>query len=250
MTDLTPEARRTLMAARAAADPTAADKERGRVLLGAALATSAGLATATAAAQATGKVGVALSAKLAVGGLALGLAIATGIALTLPNAPETSSPSRAVASTTQTPVAPHESVAAPAPVPNLTTTPSIASGTARTSVARSVASGHAGRRPHVAHVAEEVALIGKAETALEAGQLREALRALDGHARQFADGQLQQERLGLRAIVLCTVSDSRGRTEATRFLRKHPWSAMTGRVRTACLPSLNGSASGEDTDEP
>jgi len=251
MTELTPEARRTLMAARAAADPTAADKERGKLLLATALAATAGLtATATtAAAQGTAKVGVVLAAKFAVGGLALGLAVATGVALLLPHAKDSAASPRPVAASTSTVPATHEPVAATASVP----TPAPPSSTPNGSVApltRRATSTRASQNRHAAHVAEEVAWIGKAETALEAGHLRESLRALDAHARQFSDGQLQPERLGLRAIVLCTMSDSRGRTEATRFLRNHPWSAMTGRVRTACLPLLNGSASSEDTDEP
>lgn len=251
MTELTPEARRTLMAARAAADPTAADKERVKVLLAAALATTTGLAATatTAAAQSTAKAGVVLGAKFAIGGLALGLAVATGVALMLPQAPASSASRPAVASHTPADPAAHETVVPPAPQ-HAPAPLSITSNDSTSPLPHRATSTRAARRTHIAHVAEEVAWIGKAETALEAGQLRDALRALDAHARQFSDGQLQPERLGLRAIVLCTMSDSRGRTEATRFLRHHPWSAMTGRVRSACLPSLTGNTSSEESDEP
>jgi hypothetical protein len=88
-------------------------------------------------------------------------------------------------------------------------------------------------------LAVEAALITEVRAAIEAGRTDDALAGLRRHRREFADGVLQPERLGLRAIALCRAERAReGRSAAEALLRAHPDSALAARVRLDCdLPA-------------
>lgn len=58
----------------------------------------------------------------------------------------------------------------------------------------------------------ELALVSAAKQRLRGGQVEAALRSLDDHAREFANGQLAEERDELRVEALCTL----GRTDEAR----------------------------------
>ena len=82
---------------------------------------------------------------------------------------------------------------------------------------------------------EEVALIGGVKAALDRGRPGEAMTGLDAHARRFPDGELTLERRGYRAIALCELGkDTEGRGAGRIFVKAHPASTLSGRVRAAC----------------
>jgi hypothetical protein len=89
-------------------------------------------------------------------------------------------------------------------------------------------------------IAEEIALIGRAHDALQAGNPEEALARLDEHADRFPTGALAEERASERVLALCASGRvAQARTERERFLREHPESPAVTRVRASCFdPTL------------
>jgi hypothetical protein len=87
------------------------------------------------------------------------------------------------------------------------------------------------RRP-ADRLAEEVAILSRAETELHAGRYAGALRVLEEHQRKFPRGTLSQERTAARIRALCGL----GRTsEANAALaRLSPGSLHEGPAREAC----------------
>lgn len=84
-------------------------------------------------------------------------------------------------------------------------------------------------------LAEEVALLGAAREALDAGRPDDALASLRRHATRFAKGQLTAEREAYRAIAECERGDlAVGRPRSRAFLRAHASSPLAARVRTSC----------------
>lgn len=81
-------------------------------------------------------------------------------------------------------------------------------------------------------LAEEVALLSRATTALHAGRAEEALRVATEHQQKFPGGLLSEERIAVRAQALCML----GRTaEAKRDLaRLSPSSPQGARARQRC----------------
>jgi hypothetical protein len=84
-------------------------------------------------------------------------------------------------------------------------------------------------------LAEEAALLGRAQSALAAGRNVDALQLLDEHARRFPTGALAPEREGARWLALC----GSGRADAVRgtvraFLERNPSSPLAARLRAAC----------------
>jgi hypothetical protein len=87
-------------------------------------------------------------------------------------------------------------------------------------------------------LAAELRLVRAAQRALERGDTVAALQRLDAHAREFADGQLAEERQALRVEALCAAGKRpQARAEATLFARHYPNSTHARRVATACPPS-------------
>jgi hypothetical protein len=89
----------------------------------------------------------------------------------------------------------------------------------------------AARRPSD-RLAEEVAILSRAETELHAGRYSSAIRVLDEHERKFPRGTLAQERLAARIRALCGL----GRTADadTALARLSRSSVHEGRTRAAC----------------
>ncbi len=95
-------------------------------------------------------------------------------------------------------------------------------------------------------LARELAVLGRARAALQQGQAERALAHLADHEREFADGQLLEDRAALRAEALCAldraaktspgepVRQLRGPAAIQAFLARYPRSAHAARVRDAC----------------
>lgn len=244
MDELSPEARRVLMAARADAEPNGADRARVYAAVATAItATTTSTAAASVASKAvSGGGGGAMLLKLGVA--AVVFAVGTGVVVytTFPN--ERPSANNVPA---QTKNAGAPDVSATPPV---ATSPSAAPVVVHTEPTEpSRRSSHRTRNPatrtapvNAAEVAQEVVWIGRAEAALEQRQPQAALNALREHARLFPEGELRQERWGLRVIALCSMqqpstqpnTDTEARRDAAAFLRTHPHSVLVERVRSAC----------------
>ena len=81
-------------------------------------------------------------------------------------------------------------------------------------------------------LAEEVALLSRATTALHSGRPQDALSALAQHQRQFPRGHLSLERAAARAQALCQLGR---KMEAERELSRLPRSSpQAARARRAC----------------
>jgi hypothetical protein len=88
-------------------------------------------------------------------------------------------------------------------------------------------------RPHAQRdsLAEEVALLDRARTALGAGDAQSALATCDAHAQQFSRGVLREERERI-AIEALVILDRRTEAEARaqRFDRAFPNSVQSERI--------------------
>jgi hypothetical protein len=81
-------------------------------------------------------------------------------------------------------------------------------------------------------LAQEVALLSRATSALRAGRADAALQALAAHQRLFPNGALREERHAAKAQALCSVGrSSEGRRELERLA---PDSPAAGRARQVC----------------
>jgi hypothetical protein len=81
-------------------------------------------------------------------------------------------------------------------------------------------------------LAEEVALLSRAETELHAGRYAKALGLLDEYARAFPRGTLTQERIGAQVQALCGLG--RHAEAETTLRRLSPGSFQETRAREAC----------------
>ncbi len=82
---------------------------------------------------------------------------------------------------------------------------------------------------------EEIAMIRRAQRALQAGDAETALRQLDQHASRFAGGVLAEEREAARVVALCQAGRAeQSRALARRFVRERPSSPHRARVLGAC----------------
>ncbi len=89
--------------------------------------------------------------------------------------------------------------------------------------------------PAASTLAEEARLIAAARRAFGRGAHDDALAKLAEHARRFADGQLAQERLALRARVHCDRGDvEQGRRAAAELRRVNPKSSQLARIDREC----------------
>lgn len=84
-------------------------------------------------------------------------------------------------------------------------------------------------------VAAELELVAEADAQLRSADYEGALSTLMAHTRRFPRGALREERQALRVLALCGKQpDERARRERERFLRASPDSVLTARVRAAC----------------
>lgn len=260
MTDLSPDTRDLLAAARAELAPDPAALERGRRRLAAATATAAVGGAAAARAASGGKVA------------ALGLGVAAAVAIAVVAAPpwtrgrRTSAPAPAVA-----PAVPE--AAPPAVAPSAGTAPALAPTTPAVpelpaiDLADIVLESPRPRPPRPASAAasspsaaplppaadlpadpptisppvaadpltRELAHLRAARTALRAGDPGAAEAALTSYRAEFAAGQLAEEAGALAVEVRCAAGDPAGaeRARAT-FLRRWPTSTARARVLGLC----------------
>ncbi len=236
MSELTPEARRMLMAARAAAEPTEADRARVAALIAGTLAvTGTSTAAASVAAKGSSAVGTGLWMKLGAmvlvsfgGGYALHAYTATTkevvphaqvVSHAMPHAQPTAA--RAPSTTSTAPAKALDPTSAPRPIH----APTKRSAHTRSHVAEDIVP---------SPIADEIAMLGRADAALQQGDPKAALRALQDHAARFPDGELRQERWGLRVIALCTLNVDDAARESRLFLQRHAHSVLAQRVESAC----------------
>lgn len=89
-----------------------------------------------------------------------------------------------------------------------------------------------GPRPPTGSIAEEVALLSRAETELHAGRFARALRLLDDYERRFPKGALSQEDVAARVQALCGLG--RAAAAQAQLERLAPDSPHARRARAAC----------------
>lgn len=90
------------------------------------------------------------------------------------------------------------------------------------------------RRP-ADRLAQEVALLSRATSALRSGRADEALKALAEHQRQFPKGMLSEERRAARAQALCTLGrHGEARADLATLAKTAPQSPQAARARQAC----------------
>lgn len=224
MSNLSPEALALLNAGRAATRPTPADRERITMALFARIGDvqlpsdphGSGAVAHTPGTSAIGWPAIsAMVAGLFVAGAGLWYALGS-------DAPAPVATNLAVSTP---PVAPP---VAPAP-PEQKDAPEVSPLPPAETAAPSAA-----RRPSD-RLAEEVAILSRAETELHAGRYSSALRVLDEHERKFPRGTLAQERLAARIRALCAL----GRTADadTALARLSRSSVHEGPTRAACAVS-------------
>jgi hypothetical protein len=87
-------------------------------------------------------------------------------------------------------------------------------------------------------LAEEVALLSRAETELRAGRPAKALLALSEHQRKFPRGALSEERTAARIQALCALERTdEANAQLKQLLHISPNSAHEERARQACRGS-------------
>ncbi|AKV00495.1 hypothetical protein AKJ09_07158 [Labilithrix luteola] len=173
--------------------------------------------------------------------IGFGALLLTGAVATM-----TASPSSKVESAPQVPVVAPNVAAAPSaepspsvPVVSIDALPT-AAPVKRTVTVKSAA-------PAEDALARETRLLGRSNLAANAGELGEALRLLDEHAREFPQGVLADERAVERVVLLCRMGrKTEASREADAFLATHRGSPLRARVASTCAAS-SGTASTEGT---
>ncbi len=211
MSELSPQLEALVMASKRTCLPTAADSNRIQSALRARLGEAAFIGTESAQAAATSATSGILLAKVTLISLA-GLALIGGLwffaarnHLAFPIESKSSRDTETV----------QEASLDKAPTAVASTTPTAPD---RTSIDVAVVGSPALDRnapPVASHhardkLAEEVALLSRAETALHNGKPAAALEILNEHERKFGNGLLAEERIAARVQALCAL----GRTAA------------------------------------
>lgn len=220
MSNLGPESRALLDEGREALRPGAVDRER---ILSTLQARMGGLPPEPLAEPATATSG-ALGWP-AISALAIGLAFGGGLLLHRystepPPAPGPSKPS--------------DSIPAPAPAPTSVPAPEAEASPAAPlpEPAPSVERRPAAPSRPADHLAQEVALLSRAQKELHAGRFTAALGLLGEHQRKFPRGTLAQERVAARIQALCGLG--RNAEADAELARVSPGSLHAGRAREAC----------------
>lgn len=227
MSSLGPEARGLIDAGRAALGPTDADRARNLAALGARLPHGAleprEPVPAPAAASGGGLGWPALSA------IAAGLVASAGVAFFALRTPSKPLPVAA-------PVVPAQAQSAFPPPVVSTAQPATSSSDAPliapSANAPATPAARGASRRSSDRLAEEVAILSRAETELHAGHYAKALGLLEQHARSFPRGTLAPERIGAQVQALCGLGR---RTEAETTLRRLARGSLhETRARAAC----------------
>jgi hypothetical protein len=253
MERIDPELERLLEKARGGEDPTLQDRDRNLDALArrvgtVALLGAAAVTTSDVAASAVGATkGVALAAKAGVP-TALALAFKVGAPLVLigavgtvlvpriigrhaTSAPDVALGPTALAHDVPTKSSEGQVEAAPTPEPSAAPEPAPVAKPASPAFVPAVPPSGA-RAPALA---DEVALLQRAEGALRDGKPEQALSVLSEHARQFPRGELRAERTAARIAALCALHrQAEARRDAASFLRQWPGSPLAAQVRASC----------------
>ncbi|HEY3449234.1 MAG TPA: hypothetical protein VGK67_22960 [Myxococcales bacterium] len=266
MSELSPEARALLEAARQDGAPTEADRARvERALLQAIGATPAATApkgsTRLPRPQASGSVASAAVKALLVAALAASVAVAV-VVFSAPR-PKPAAPESRAPMTRAPLAAPGPSVLLPAPgaAPSVVLqekqpalVPIPVSQTPRFRPVQQKAPVFAPldlREPSPAvaapapaapaaqasesQLAEELRLMSQAQQKLRDGDAAGALALLDEHVSSFPRGALSEERAAARVQALCALGRvPEARSESVEFLADHPRSPYAAKVRSAC----------------
>ena len=220
MSDLSPLAKQLVRAGRAASRPSAADRERVLHSLQEHLTTAPELIAV--------KSGFS-SGSLVWPGIGIGVALCGVVAAFLLLNEPVKSPSSSVplaARSVVIPAAPPPAIteAAPDAVPPAPEPSAKLDNTSRRGAARSSD-----------RLAEEVAILSRAEADFRRGQAALALRALDEHKSKFPNGMLAVERRAASVRALCALGRAReATTELARLSRIAGGSALERRAREAC----------------
>jgi len=84
-------------------------------------------------------------------------------------------------------------------------------------------------------LAEEIAILSKATSALRAGRPGEGLTLLNEHQRKFPNGRLAEERRAARIQALCALGRrTEAEAELTRLAQSSPRSPHLARAQRAC----------------
>jgi len=142
-------------------------------------------------------------------------------------------PSASAASSTELPA----STPVPMPVPAPASAASAAASplvAPRDGANRSAEPARAVTRSHDG-LAEEVALLSRAETELHAGRPSQALVAIAEHQRKFPRGSLAEERTAAKIQALCALGrNEEANAQLRQLLHISPKSALEERSRQAC----------------
>ena len=244
MNQLSPSARRLFELARGQDEPDELARNRVAHALSARIATDASLLAAGASAPTTaaglgGFGSIAAKSALVVG--VTGVLVAAGW-LTLraprPSEPPVASPGKATLMVKAAPAV-HEAEIPSFQPPAADSTNESGKAAVYRRPARPTA--HAESPTRVPAVQAEDGLRAETEAlrlaqqALRDKQPEQALRLLDEQDLRFRDGVLPQERAAARVLALCQAGRvGEARTQAFRFERLWPRSALLGRVRSAC----------------
>lgn len=253
--ELSAAARTLLDETRSLHDPSPGDRDRvKRAMLGA-IAGGAGLAATTAA---TGTAAAAGTTIATAGGISLGLKIAAAVLLAgavggttlLVANPSDEPATRAathVAAARATPTGSTGAMVvevAPEPEPRRESEPApVVAPQVETAATTSRRPRAAPREPTPSveptappsSLAEELALLRRAQRAIAAGDPSMAVRHLDELAERFPDGVMVEEREAARVVALCESGRREdARATAQRFLRERPASPLRARVSGAC----------------
>lgn len=237
MSELSEEARALIAREAPLDEPTAAELERGRAQVFAALGLPVPttpitppdptpVATAPAATAGVSLGTKLLAVSLAVGSVVAGVVVYRGA----PTSPEprggpprpavVETPSVAVPSSQPEVVAPEPAPVLPLPTPAPAPTPRVAAPRPA--------------EPNDA-LATESMLVAAAEAQLRAGHASEALSLFDRYLREHPSGALRHESLAGRIAALCRLGRTdQARAELDRFATRFPRSPSLPRLRAAC----------------
>ncbi|HEY3495665.1 MAG TPA: hypothetical protein VGK73_13300 [Polyangiaceae bacterium] len=232
MSRLGPEARALVAAGRDALQPAAGDRERVLAALRARIDVAAGAGGGAAASA-----GATAASWPVIAGTIAGLAAVGAIAFVSLRSPAETPRERAATTAAAVTTSAPAVTARSTPEPSSVLDPVVAKAPEAPSP-----NAVAGARPSAAvrpsdRLAEEVAILSRAQTDLHAGRFASALRVLDEHQRRFPGGALAQERLAARVRALCALGRvPEAESELARLTRLSPHSLHEGRAREACAP--------------
>lgn len=221
-----PEGRALIEAGRKAFRPTSGDRERIHEALRARIAAQGGGAGGPPAAAAPAAKSAGWLAASAAAVVGLGIVAALVLPASKSETPEVAS----AASVTQS-SAPAVEATPGAP---LSEVPAIEAPAAKVAANSSTPAGRASAARRSDRLAEEVAILSRAESERHSGKFTSALGVLDEHRRKFPRGALAQERMAARMRVLCALGRvAEAETELAALKRASPTSVHL-QTRTAC----------------